>query len=77
MQAQAEELAQKRRLAREEAIAWSNAVKIESDEEREKKKRPRKVKTENEVASGDESQLCPEWRSKFGHRVFVGSIDEL
>lgn len=64
LQAQAEALAEKRRLAREEALAWSNAVKAESDEEREKKKRPRKVKGEGEVASGDEADVKKKKRTK-------------
>jgi RNA polymerase-associated protein CTR9 len=57
-------LAEKRRLAREEALAWSNAVKAESDEEREKKKRPRKVKADGEVGSGDEAEVKKKRRTK-------------
>ena len=52
---QAEILAQERRVAREQALEWSREVKMESDEERERKaKKSRRVKTEG--GSGDEAQ---------------------
>ena len=57
---QAEILAEERRLAREQALEWSREVKMESDEERERKaKKSRRVKTEG--ASGDEA---PELKKK-------------
>ncbi|KII92703.1 hypothetical protein PLICRDRAFT_51061 [Plicaturopsis crispa FD-325 SS-3] len=52
---QAEKLAEERRIAREQALEWTREVKMESDEERERKTRKpaRKVKAEN--GSGDEA----------------------
>jgi RNA polymerase-associated protein CTR9 len=51
---QAEVLAEERRLARVQALEWSREVKMESDEERERKsKKMRKVKADN--GSGDEA----------------------
>jgi RNA polymerase-associated protein CTR9 len=51
---QAEILAEERRMARVKALEWSREVKLESDEERERKsKKPRKTKAEN--GSGDEA----------------------
>jgi RNA polymerase-associated protein CTR9 len=51
---QAKLLAQERRAAREQALEWSREVKLESEEERERKSKKsiRRVKTEG--GSGDE-----------------------
>ncbi|KAH9932433.1 RNA polymerase II-associated protein [Fomitopsis serialis] len=61
---EAEQLAEERRKAREQALEWTRDIKLESDEERERKaakKANRRVKTE--VGSGDEG-LAPEPRKK-------------
>ena len=61
---QAEQLAEERRRAREQALEWTRDIKMESDEERERKaakKASRRVKTE--VGSGDEG-LAAEPRKK-------------
>ncbi|TDL26025.1 TPR-like protein [Rickenella mellea] len=54
---QAEELAEQRRKAREEAQAWSLAVRGDSDDEKEKERRPRKPaakRSKGENGSGEE-----------------------
>ncbi|KAI0948961.1 hypothetical protein AcW1_008691 [Taiwanofungus camphoratus] len=55
LRVQAEKLAEERRRAREQALEWTRDIKIESDEERERKakKASRRVKTEG--GSGDEA----------------------
>lgn len=61
---QAEQLAEERRKAREQALEWTRDIKLESDEERERKaakKANRRVKTEG--VSGDEG-LAAEPRKK-------------
>lgn len=61
---QADELAEERRKAREQALEWTRDIKLESDEERERKaakKANRRVKTEG--GSGDEG-LAAEPRKK-------------
>ncbi|KAI0786580.1 RNA polymerase II-associated protein [Abortiporus biennis] len=63
---QAEQLAEQRRIAREQAIEWTREVKMESDDERErkeKKKSSRKVKPEG-VGSGDENVVPTNGESK-------------
>jgi RNA polymerase-associated protein CTR9 len=50
-------LAEERRLAREQALEWTREVKVESDEEKERKsKRSRKPKTEGSGDEGGESK---------------------
>lgn len=59
----AEKLAEERRLAREQAMEWTREVKMESDEERERKpKKPRKPKAEG--GSGDEGEPKKKRRGK-------------
>lgn len=59
----AEKLAEDRRLAREQAMEWTREVKMESDEERERKpKKPRKPKVEG--GSGDEGEPKKKRRGK-------------
>lgn len=55
LRVQAEKLAEERRRAREQALEWTRDIKMESDEERERKakKASRRVKTEG--GSGDEA----------------------
>jgi RNA polymerase-associated protein CTR9 len=60
---EAEKLGEERRLAREQAMEWTREVKMESDEERERKtKKARKPK--NEVGSGDEAEPKKKRRGK-------------
>ncbi|EIN11558.1 TPR-like protein [Punctularia strigosozonata HHB-11173 SS5] len=61
----AKRLAEERRLAREQALEWSREVKMESDEEKEKKAKRaiRRVKTEG-GASGDETEPKKKRRTK-------------
>ena len=59
----AEKLTEERRLAREQAMEWTREVKMESDEERERKpKKPRKPKVEG--GSGDEGEPKKKRRGK-------------
>ncbi|KAF8895729.1 RNA polymerase II-associated protein [Gymnopilus junonius] len=52
---EAEKLAEERRLAREQALEWTREVKMDSDEERERK--PKKTKKpKSEAPSGDEAE---------------------
>lgn len=54
----AEALAAERRKARETALEWTKDIKVDSDEEKEKKpKKQRRVKTE--VGSGNEGESEP------------------
>jgi RNA polymerase-associated protein CTR9 len=54
LERQAKILAEERRLAREQALQWTREVKMESDDERERKpKKSKKAKTEG--GSGDEA----------------------
>ncbi|KAF4620607.1 hypothetical protein D9613_000259 [Agrocybe pediades] len=56
---EAEKLAEERRLAREQALEWTREVRMESDEEKERKvKKPKKAKVE--VVSGDEAEPKPQ-----------------
>jgi len=65
---EAEKLAEERRLAREQAMEWTREVKMESDEERERKtKKARKPK--NEVGSGDEAEPKKKRRGKLKKAV--------
>ncbi|KAG6831581.1 hypothetical protein H0H87_004800 [Tephrocybe sp. NHM501043] len=60
---EAEKLAEERKLAREQAMQWTQEVKADSDEERERKpKKPRKAK--QEVGSGDEVEPKKKRRGK-------------
>ncbi|PCH35997.1 RNA polymerase II-associated protein [Wolfiporia cocos MD-104 SS10] len=61
----AEELAEERRKAREQALEWTRDIKLESDEERERKatkKASRKIKTES--GSGEEGEVKRKRRGK-------------
>lgn len=62
----AEELAGKRRLAREQAQAWSrDLVRMDSDDEKEKRpKKTRKAKGEGAAGSGDEAEPKKKRRGK-------------
>ena len=56
LQREAEKLAEERRIAREQAMEWTREVKMDSDDEKEK--RPKKAKrTKVEHGSGDEGEL--------------------
>ncbi|KDQ55690.1 hypothetical protein JAAARDRAFT_37100 [Jaapia argillacea MUCL 33604] len=64
---QAEELAEERRKAREQALQWSREVKMESDEEREKQEQRRSRKAARKPkgeGSGDEGGPAPEPKKK-------------
>ncbi|KAI0081989.1 RNA polymerase II-associated protein [Panus rudis PR-1116 ss-1] len=68
---QAEQLAEERRRAREQAQEWTREVKMESDEERERKanKKPRRSRAAADVnggASGDEANGEPPKKKKRG-----------
>ncbi|KAH9484994.1 Tetratricopeptide repeat protein 1 [Psilocybe cubensis] len=52
---EAEKLAEERRLAREQALEWTREVRMESDEERERKV-TKKKKPKAEIISGDEAE---------------------
>lgn len=63
LRAEAEKLAEERRIAREQAMEWTREVKMESDEERERKSK--KVKRpKGEVVSGDEAEPKKKRRGK-------------
>ncbi|KAF9449178.1 RNA polymerase II-associated protein [Macrolepiota fuliginosa MF-IS2] len=60
---ESEKLAEERRLAREQAMEWTREVRMESDEEKEKK--PKKArKPRSEVPSGDEGEPRKKRRGK-------------
>lgn len=68
LRVEAEKLAEERRLAREQAMEWTREVKMESDEERERKtKKVRKPK--NDVGSGDEAEPKKKRRGKLKKAV--------
>lgn len=68
LQAEAEKLAEERRIARKEAMEWTREVRMESDEERERKaKKVRKPKTD--VGSGDEVEPKKKRRGKLKKAV--------
>ncbi|PPQ83611.1 hypothetical protein CVT25_006296 [Psilocybe cyanescens] len=52
---EAEKLAEERRLAREQALEWTREVRMESDEERERKS-SKKKKPKADIISGDEAE---------------------
>ena len=61
----AEALAAERRKARETALEWTKDIKVDSDEEKEKKpKKQRRVKTE--VGSGNEGESEPPKKKRRG-----------
>ena len=49
---EAEKLAEDRRVAREQALEWTREVRMDSDDEEKRPKRPKKAKAD--VASGDD-----------------------
>ena len=51
---QAEELAEQRRIAREQAVEWTREIQMESDEERERKAKKAGKKSRADEGSGDE-----------------------
>ncbi|KAH8107706.1 hypothetical protein BXZ70DRAFT_1013744 [Cristinia sonorae] len=65
------ELAEKRRIAREQALEWTREVRMESDEEKEKKakKAVRKPKAENGGGSGDEANGGEPKKKKKGGKL--------
>ncbi|KAF8813945.1 RNA polymerase II-associated protein [Phlegmacium glaucopus] len=63
LRVQAEELAEERRIAREQAMEWTREVRLESDEERERKSKKTK-KPKGEVVSGDEAEPKKKRRGK-------------
>ena len=60
---EAEKLAEERRLAREQAMEWTREVRMESDEERERKAKKVK-KPKADVVSGDEAEPKKKRRGK-------------
>lgn len=71
---EAEDLAEKRRIAREQAQEWTREARIESDEEKERKvKRPKKVKTEG--GSGDEAEPKKKRRGKLKKAANPNDMD--
>lgn len=68
LQAEAEKLAEERRVAREQAMEWTREVRMESDEERERKaKKVRKPKAD--VGSGDDVEPKKKRRGKLKKAV--------
>ena len=63
LRTEAEKLAEERRIAREQAMEWTREVRMESDEERERKSKKAK-KPKGEVASGDEAEPKKKRRGK-------------
>jgi len=63
LRAEAEQLAEERRIAREQAMEWTREVRMESDEERERKSKKTK-KPKGEVGSGDEAEPKKKRRGK-------------
>ena len=60
-----------RRKARETALEWSKDIKVDSDEEKEKKpKKQRRVKTE--VGSGNEGESEPPKKKRRGKLKRIG-----
>lgn len=77
---QAEKLAEERRRAREQALEWTREVKMESDEEREKKakKAPRRVKTEaNGNGSGEEGEPKKKRKGKLRRNAEGGETENV
>jgi len=67
----AEALAAERRKARETALEWTKDIKVDSDEEKEKKpKKQRRVKAE--VGSGNEGESEPPKKKRRGKLKRVG-----
>ncbi|KAJ6625349.1 RNA polymerase II-associated protein [Mycena sp. CBHHK59/15] len=59
---EAEQLAEQRRLAREQALEWTREVRMESDEEKERK--PKKARKQKADGSGDEAEPKKKRRGK-------------
>ncbi|KAJ7502428.1 RNA polymerase II-associated protein [Mycena galericulata] len=59
---EAEKLAEERRLAREQALEWTREVRMESDEEKERK--PKKARKQKADGSGDEAEPKKKRRGK-------------
>ncbi|KAF8893448.1 RNA polymerase II-associated protein [Infundibulicybe gibba] len=72
---ESEKLAEERRLAREQAMEWTREVRMESDEERERKvKKTRKPKTEG--GSGDEAEPKKKRRGKLKKASSQGDLED-
>lgn len=61
---EAEKLAEERRLAREQAMEWTREIRVESDEERERKATKKSRKPKPEGVSGDEAEPKKKRRGK-------------
>ncbi|KAJ7467095.1 RNA polymerase II-associated protein [Mycena latifolia] len=59
---EAEKLAEQRKLAREQALEWTREVRMESDEEKERK--PKKARKQKADGSGDEAEPKKKRRGK-------------
>jgi hypothetical protein len=59
---EAEKLAEERKLAREQALEWTREVRMESDEEKERK--PKKARKQKADGSGDEAEPKKKRRGK-------------
>ncbi|KAK7006015.1 Tetratricopeptide repeat protein 1 [Favolaschia claudopus] len=62
LQREAEKLAEERRLAREQALEWTREVRMDSDEEKER--RPKKSRKQKADGSGDEAEPKKKRRGK-------------
>lgn len=72
---EAEKLAEERRIAREQAMEWTKDMRVDSDEEREK--RPKKIrKPKNDVGSGDEAEPKKKPRRKLKKAASEGDTEE-
>lgn len=61
---EAEKLAEERRLAREQALEWTREVRMESDEEKER--RPKKARKQKADGSGDEGAAAEPKKKRRG-----------
>lgn len=59
---EAEKLAEERKIAREQAMEWTREIRMESDEERERK--PKKARKTKNDGSGDEAEPKKKRRGK-------------
>lgn len=67
---EAEKLAEERRLAREQALEWTREVRMDSDDELEREKKPKKSKkTKTDGTSGDEGEPKKKKRGKLKKTV--------
>lgn len=68
-------MAEERRIAREQAIEWTREVRMESDEERDR--RPKKTrKPKNDGGSGDEAEPKKKRRGKLKKPTSEGDTEE-